>query len=98
MVTSRPHVDPPPPPVIPNVPDPPPTTPAADNGGEVTGVRATFEAQCAQGNAQSCLVAGSLYEHGSMGAMADGPKAHAFYERGCKLGGVAACSKAKEVH
>jgi hypothetical protein len=96
MVSSRPHVDPPPSPVIPNVPGVP-TMPAPENGGEITGagVSAMFETQCAQGKAQSCLVAGTLYEHGQMGVTIDLGKAHAFYERGCKLGNTSACSMAK---
>jgi hypothetical protein len=96
MVSSRPHVDPPPPPVIPNVPEPPPM-PAPENGGGVTaaGLSAMFETQCEQGDAQSCLVAGTLHENGTMGAKVDAAKARAFYERGCKLGNPAACSKAK---
>jgi hypothetical protein len=83
-------------PVVPAVDAPP--TPLPGNGGGFTGagVIAMFETQCNQGDAQSCLTAGALYEHGQMGVAKDLAQARSYYERACKLGNSGACTLAKQ--
>jgi len=61
------------------------------------GLIAMFDTQCAQGDAQSCITAGALYEHGQVGVPVDRAKARSYYQRACQLGNDAGCTLAKQL-
>jgi TPR repeat protein len=60
--------------------------------GLAGGMVAIFETQCQQGDAQGCIVAGTMYQEGQAGVAADTKKARALYERACTLGEPAGCT------
>jgi hypothetical protein len=81
MLGTAPSHPPPSPPTF-----SPAAPPAAAAGGDPVAEQAKmFEAQCNGGNAQSCLMAGALYEHN------DKAKAKALYARACSLGDQGGC-------
>lgn len=86
MIGTRAATTPPPPPGF-----SPPSQPPAAAGAGVADQAKMFESQCNSGNAQSCVMAGAIYEHAAGGSSTDKAKARAMYERACSLGDKGGC-------
>lgn len=88
-----PSPPPPPPPIVspgvhapPATPEPPPMP--VDQSATAL---AMFDPKCSAGDANACIVCGSLYQQGQQGTPVDLVKARSYYDRACSLGNKSGC-------